>query len=49
VWKRIDYAWSKRLTPMSISRFGIVTAGEAAPSDHLGIIAEYAFPTGDQR
>jgi exonuclease III len=49
VWKRIDYAWSTRLTPMSISRFGIVTAGEAAPSDHVGIIAEYALPTGNQR
>jgi hypothetical protein len=31
---------------MSIRRFGIVTAGEAAPSDHLGIIAEYALPQG---
>jgi hypothetical protein len=51
VWKRIDYAWSKYLTPVSISRFGIVPAGEAAPSDHLGIIAEYAIPTatGDDR
>ena len=49
VWKRIDYAWSKRLTPVSVRRFGIVPAGEAAPSDHLGIIAEYTFPVGDQR
>jgi exonuclease III len=49
VWKRIDYAWSKRLTPVSVRRFGIVPAGEAAPSDHLGIIAEYPFPVGDQR
>ena len=46
VWKRIDYAWSKRLTPVSITRFGIAAPGEAAPSDHLGIVAEYAVPTG---
>jgi hypothetical protein len=46
VWKRIDYAWSKRLTPVSITRFGKVAAGEPAPSDHLGIVVEYGAPTG---
>ena len=48
-WKRIDYAWSKGLTPVSMQRFGLVRAGDAAPSDHLGIIVEYAFPTGGSR
>jgi endonuclease/exonuclease/phosphatase family metal-dependent hydrolase len=40
-WKRIDYAWSKGLTPIAMRRFGTVPAGEAAPSDHVGIIVEY--------
>jgi exonuclease III len=41
VWKRIDYAWSKGLTPRAIERFGMVAPGDAAPSDHYGIIATY--------
>jgi len=44
VWKRIDYAWSRGLTPRSIERFGGVAPGEAAPSDHLGIAVEYSAP-----
>ena len=44
VWKRIDYAWSKNLPPVNIQRFGGVPPGEAAPSDHLGIVVEYAVP-----
>lgn len=40
-WKRIDYAWSKGLTPVGIERFGLPTPGDAAPSDHAGIVAEY--------
>src|SRR5262249_37500906 len=40
-WKRIDYAWSRGVMPVSMDRFGVVPAGEAAPSDHYGIIAEY--------
>ena len=44
VWKRIDYAWSKGLTPVGMQRFGVVPTGEAAPSDHLGIIVEYTLP-----
>lgn len=44
VWKRIDYAWSKGLKPLSMARFGLAPAGDAAPSDHLGIIAEYPLP-----
>lgn len=41
-WERIDYAWSKGLTPVSMSRFGMVPPGDAAPSDHYGIVVEYA-------
>lgn len=40
-WKRIDYAWSKGLTPIGIERFGLPAPGDAAPSDHAGIVAEY--------
>jgi hypothetical protein len=45
LWKRIDRAWSKALTaPVGMTRFGMVTAGACAPSDHAGIVAEYAWP-----
>jgi hypothetical protein len=40
-WKRIDYAWSRDLPPLSMERFGNVPPGEAAPSDHFGIVVEY--------
>jgi exonuclease III len=41
-WKRIDYAWSpSTYPPRDITRFGVVPAGEAAPSDHYGIVATY--------
>ena len=40
-WKRIDYAWSKGLTPTAMRRFGVVPPGEAGPSDHFGIIVAY--------
>jgi hypothetical protein len=44
-WKRIDYAWSPAgYHPLSMTRFGVVTAGDGAPSDHYGIIAEYPWP-----
>jgi hypothetical protein len=45
LFKRIDYVWSKGLGPLSMTRFGMVKPGEAAPSDHAGIITE--FPTPD--
>jgi hypothetical protein len=45
LFKRIDYTWSKGLNPVSTTRFGMVKPGEAAPSDHAGIITE--FPTPD--
>jgi hypothetical protein len=44
-WKRIDYAWSLgSFTPVDIQRFAIVTAGDAAPSDHYGIVATFPYP-----
>jgi hypothetical protein len=45
-WKRIDYAWSSPgLEPIDIIRFAVPDVpGDAAPSDHYGIIATYPFP-----
>jgi exonuclease III len=43
-WKRIDYAWSKNVEAVGIQQFGVVPAGEAGPSDHYGIVAEYPRP-----
>ena len=45
-WKRIDYAWSSPgLAPLDITRFGIpAVIGDAAVSDHYGIIATYPAP-----
>jgi hypothetical protein len=40
-WKRIDYAWSFKLPPVSMTRFGMVPPGDAAPSDHYGIVVEF--------
>jgi exonuclease III len=46
LWKRIDRAWSKGLAaPVSMTRFGMVTPGACAPSDHAGIIVEYPLPS----
>lgn len=48
VWKRPDYAWSRSdLRPISMTRFGIVPAGDASPSDHYGIIAAFAMTVPD--
>jgi hypothetical protein len=44
VFKRIDYGWSKGLSPVSMIRFGIVPIGADAPSDHYGIVVEYRLP-----
>lgn len=44
LWKRIDYAWSRYTTPVSITRFAMVPAGQCAPSDHAGLMAEYRIP-----
>ena len=44
LWKRLDFAWSKGINPIGMTRFGMVTPGECAPSDHAGIITQYALP-----
>jgi exonuclease III len=45
VWKRSDYVWAPAaLRPRSIERFATVPPGEAAPSDHYGLIAEFPLP-----
>jgi Big-like domain-containing protein len=45
VYKRPDYTWSpSTFRPVSISRFGVVPAGDEAPSDHYGLITEFPFP-----
>lgn len=44
-WKRIDYVWSPPdYLPIAIARFGVVPAGDAAPSDHYGLIATFPMP-----
>ena len=44
-WKRIDYAWTPAsVTPTAMSRFGIVPAGDAAPSDHYGVVVTVTVP-----
>ena len=45
LWKRLDFSWSKWLNPISMTRFGMVTPGECAPSDHAGILVEYQRPS----
>ena len=45
VYKRPDYTWSPSgYKPVSISRWGLVTPGDEAPSDHYGLITEFSFP-----
>jgi hypothetical protein len=45
VYKRPDYTWSPAAyKPVSITRWGTVTPGEEAPSDHYGLITEFPFP-----
>ena len=38
-WKRIDYVWVRGFRPISMERFAMSPAGEAALSDHVGIVA----------
>lgn len=47
LWKRIDQAWSRVVVPTGMTRFGMVTPGDCAPSDHAGIMAQYQWPTID--
>ena len=46
LWKRIDYSWSRHLTPKAMTHFGVVAPGREAPSDHAGILVEYLRSTG---
>jgi exonuclease III len=49
-WKRIDYAWSRGVMPAGIEQFGVAPPGDAAASDHYGIVAEYPLaPTSSSR
>lgn len=44
-WKRPDYTWAPPdFLPVSIARFGVVTPGDGAPSDHYGLITEFPLP-----
>ena len=44
-WKRPDYTWAPQgFLPVSIERFGMVPAGDGAPSDHYGLVAEFVLP-----
>ena len=44
-WKRIDYAWTPAsFPPLAMTRFGFVTPGDAAPSDHLGVVVTVPYP-----
>ena len=45
VWKRVDYVWSRPdYRALGIQRFGVVPAGDPAPSDHYGLIATFPHP-----
>jgi hypothetical protein len=44
-FKRIDYAWTPSFfQPTDVRRFGSVPAGDAAPSDHVGIVVTLPYP-----
>lgn len=43
LFKRIDQAWSRVAVPIDMVRFGMVTPGECAPSDHAGIVARFSL------
>jgi hypothetical protein len=49
VFKRIDYVFTKGLDVLATSRFGLVTPGADAPSDHAGVTAEIAWPASSTR
>jgi endonuclease/exonuclease/phosphatase family metal-dependent hydrolase len=44
VYKRIDYIWSIGVRPIATTRLGIVPPGAPAPSDHLGLKAQFPLP-----
>jgi endonuclease/exonuclease/phosphatase family metal-dependent hydrolase len=44
-WKRIDYAWTQGGYPsIDMQRFGMMTPGDASPSDHYGVIVTLPYP-----
>ncbi len=45
LYKRIDYAFCKTLTPLSITRFNDSNVpGACVQADHAGLVIEYAYP-----
>jgi hypothetical protein len=48
-WKRIDYVWVRGFRPAAMSRFGMSPAGEAALSDHVGILVTLAAARSSSR
>jgi endonuclease/exonuclease/phosphatase family metal-dependent hydrolase len=44
LYKRIDYVYAKQLRPVRMERFGRAARGMDSPSDHVGLIAEFAWP-----
>jgi len=43
-FKRIDYVWTRGLKPVGAELFGFTRAGDAHPSDHLGLKAAIELP-----
>ena len=44
-FKRIDYAWTPAWYPaIAMQRFGMGTPGDAAPSDHFGVLVTVPYP-----
>lgn len=43
-YKRIDYVWSRGLEPVAATRIGVVGGGVPAPSDHMGVKAQFLVP-----
>jgi endonuclease/exonuclease/phosphatase family metal-dependent hydrolase len=44
LYKRIDYVYVKQLRPIRVERFARAARGMDSPSDHVGLIAEFAWP-----
>ncbi len=43
LYRRIDYVFAQGLRPVSTARFGRAEPGADAPSDHVGVVAEYVW------
>jgi endonuclease/exonuclease/phosphatase family metal-dependent hydrolase len=44
-WKRIDYAWTQSsFAALDMQRFGMLTPGDASPSDHYGVVVTLPYP-----